>query len=53
MQSREETTDLRVAVDLGPRSYEVRVVTGQSAGFGPFVRGRSHRDGRGDRADRR
>jgi 3-dehydroquinate synthase len=39
MQSREETTDLRVAVDLGPRSYEVRVVTGQTAGFGPFVRG--------------
>jgi 3-dehydroquinate synthase len=25
-------------VDLGPRSYEIRVVTGRSAEFGPFVR---------------
>lgn len=29
---------IRVAVDLGPRSYEVRVVTGQQGGFGPFAR---------------
>ncbi len=28
----------RVEVELGPRSYEVRVVTGQVDGFGPFVR---------------
>jgi 3-dehydroquinate synthase len=30
-------TDI-VAVRLGPRSYEVRVVSGQTASFGPFAR---------------
>src|ERR1035438_8251149 len=30
--------EMTVAVELGPRAYEVRVVTGQPAGFGPFVR---------------
>jgi 3-dehydroquinate synthase len=38
MQPSEEATDIRVAVDLGPRAYEVRVVTGRPAEFGPFVR---------------
>ena len=27
-----------MGVELGPRSYEIRVVTGQPGGFGPFVR---------------
>lgn len=31
-------SDRRVVVDLGPRSYEVRVVTGRTAELGPFVR---------------
>jgi 3-dehydroquinate synthase len=39
MQPRDEATEIRVPVALGPRSYEVRIVTGQAAGFGPFVRG--------------
>ena len=30
--------DSRVYVELGPRSYEVRVVTGRPDEFGPFVR---------------
>lgn len=30
--------ELTVELELGPRSYSVRVVTGQPAGFGPFVR---------------
>src|SRR5205823_14365380 len=38
METRRETTDIRVAVELGPRSYEVRVVTGRLDEFGPFVR---------------
>jgi len=38
MQPFSDETDIRVAVDLGPRSYEVRVVTGRSSEFGPFVR---------------
>ncbi len=29
----------RVSVNLGPRTYEVRVVTGQAEAFGPFARG--------------
>jgi 3-dehydroquinate synthase len=33
-----DETDIRVPVDLGPRSYEVRVVTGRSSEFGPFAR---------------
>ena len=28
-----------VAVPLGPRSYNIRVVTNDPAGFGPFARG--------------
>ncbi len=39
MHPPDEATDIRVPVALGPRSYEVRIVTGQTAGFGPFVRG--------------
>ncbi len=31
--------EIRVPVNLGPRSYEVRVVSGASEGFGAFVRG--------------
>ena len=31
-------------VDLGPRSYEVRVVSGRPDEFGPFVRGRARGD---------
>jgi 3-dehydroquinate synthase len=38
MHPPDEATDIRVPVALGPRSYEVRIVTGQAAGFGPFVR---------------
>ncbi len=34
-----DDTDIRVPVELGPRSYEVRVVTGKPDEFGPFVRG--------------
>jgi 3-dehydroquinate synthase len=37
MQPREEA-DIRVAVELGPRSYEIRVVSGRTAEFGRFVR---------------
>ncbi len=32
------STDSRILVELGPRSYEVRVVTGRSEDFGAFVR---------------
>jgi 3-dehydroquinate synthase len=39
MHPGEDDPDLRVAVDLGSRSYEIRVVSGRLAGFGPFVRG--------------
>lgn len=35
----QELAEIRVPVDLGPRSYEIRVVSRQTAGFGPFVRG--------------
>src|SRR5262249_48685651 len=38
MQSGDEAADIRVAVDLGPRSYEIRVVSGRPADFGPYVR---------------
>jgi 3-dehydroquinate synthase len=38
MQPGEEATDIHVAVELGPRSYEIRVVSGRVAEFGPFVR---------------
>lgn len=31
-------SDIRVPVALGPRSYEVRVVSGDKSGFGPFAR---------------
>jgi 3-dehydroquinate synthase len=30
--------EIRVRVELGPRTYEVRVVTGRGTGFGAFVR---------------
>lgn len=30
--------EVRVSVNLGPRTYEVRVVTGQAEAFGPFAR---------------
>src|SRR5262245_2140789 len=30
--------EIRVRVELGPRSYEVRVVSGQGEGFGAFAR---------------
>jgi 3-dehydroquinate synthase len=33
-----EATDIRVSVNLGPRSYEVRVVSGGAEAFGPFAR---------------
>jgi 3-dehydroquinate synthase len=33
-----EPTDIRVSVNLGPRSYEVRVVSGGREAFGPFAR---------------
>ncbi len=33
-----DPSNLRVAVDLGSRSYEIRVVSGRSGEFGPFVR---------------
>jgi 3-dehydroquinate synthase len=39
MHPGDEATDIRVPVDLGPRSYEIRVVTGQPAEFGRFIRG--------------
>jgi 3-dehydroquinate synthase len=39
MHRGEEAADIRVAVDLGPRSYEIRVVSGRTSEFGPFVRG--------------
>ncbi len=38
MQPPEEAADLRVAVELGPRSYEIRVVSGRTAEFGRIVR---------------
>jgi 3-dehydroquinate synthase len=38
MQPGEEAGDLRVAVDLGPRSYEIRVVSAGTEMFGPFAR---------------
>jgi 3-dehydroquinate synthase len=38
MDSTATSPELTVAVELGPRAYEVRVVTGQPAEFGPFVR---------------
>ena len=38
MKSTDEATEIRVQVALGPRSYEVRVVSGLTAGFGAFVR---------------
>jgi 3-dehydroquinate synthase len=39
MQPREDAADIRVAVELGPRSYEIRVVSGRIAELGRFVRG--------------
>jgi 3-dehydroquinate synthase len=38
MESQREPTEIRVPVELGPRSYEVRVVTGRLDEFGRFVR---------------
>src|SRR2546428_13568758 len=38
MEPRSIATDIPVPVELGPRSYEVRVVTGRTGEFGPFVR---------------
>ena len=38
MKPSPDETDIRVPVELGPRSYEVRVVTGRSSEFGPFAR---------------
>jgi 3-dehydroquinate synthase len=38
MELYQEPTDIRVPVELGPRSYEVRVVTGRVDEFGRFVR---------------
>ncbi len=38
MQRRDEAADIRVAVELGPRSYEIRVVSGRTAELGRFVR---------------
>jgi 3-dehydroquinate synthase len=38
MDSTATLPEMTVAVELGPRAYEVRVVTGRPAGFGPFVR---------------
>ena len=38
MHSGSEETDIRVPVDLGTRSYEVRVVSGRLDAFGPFAR---------------
>jgi 3-dehydroquinate synthase len=39
MDSTAISPETTVAVELGQRAYEVRVVTSQPAGFGPFVRG--------------
>jgi 3-dehydroquinate synthase len=39
MDEDSDETDIRVPVELGPRSYEVRVVTDRLSEFGPFVRG--------------
>jgi 3-dehydroquinate synthase len=39
MQACDREPELRVGVDLGPRSYEIRVVSGGRAQFGSFVRG--------------
>jgi 3-dehydroquinate synthase len=38
MQPAADASDLRVAVDLGPRSYEVRVVSERTTAFGTCVR---------------
>jgi 3-dehydroquinate synthase len=38
MQPGEEASDVRVAVELGARSYEIRVVSGRTPEFGAFVR---------------
>ena len=38
MPTSSPTPDSRIHVELGPRSYEVRVVTGRLDEFGPFVR---------------
>ena len=38
MQTKSTAPDSRVNVELGPRSYEVRVVTGRPDEFGRFVR---------------
>jgi 3-dehydroquinate synthase len=38
MHPREGAADVRVAVELGPRSYEIRVVSGRTAEVGRFVR---------------
>jgi 3-dehydroquinate synthase len=38
MESHREPTDIRVPVELGPRSYVVRIVTGRLDEFGRFVR---------------
>src|SRR5947209_998767 len=34
-----EVPEMRVGVQLGPRSYEIRVVSGRMEAFGPYVRG--------------
>jgi 3-dehydroquinate synthase len=39
MERSSDPLDIHVPVELGPRSYEVRVVTGRLDEFGPFVRG--------------
>ncbi len=44
MQSCEGEADIGVSVNLGARSYEIRVVSGQTAGFGPFVRAALEQD---------
>ena len=38
MQRGQDAADIRVAVELGPRSYEILVVSGRTEEFGPFVR---------------
>jgi 3-dehydroquinate synthase len=38
MQASSTAPESCVEVELGPRSYEIRVVTGRADGFGPFVR---------------
>src|SRR5689334_19690388 len=39
MTPHEGAADIHVAVGLGPRSYEIRVVSGQTGEFGRFLRG--------------